>query len=146
MTRKPLKRDSALRTPHSAFGRFFRDESGQGIIFAAASMVMLVGFVALVYNVGRLTERRTKTQLAADACAYSGAMVMSNSLSAIAWTNSAMAQVYYDCLKYAVDVTVTGVAAAAERMNGNPSGPAYTAYQAAYQRAAVNLPVIVKGN
>ena len=139
MTRKPLKRDSALRTPHSAFGRFLRDESGQGIIFAAASMVMLVGFVALVYNVGRLTERRTKTQLAADGCAYSGAMVMSNSLSAIAWTNSAMAQVYYNCLKYAVDVNVTGVAAAAERMNGT-SGEACNAYQLAYDRAAENLP------
>jgi len=131
---------STANNRQSPLARFWRDESGQGIIFAAASMVMLVGFVALVYNVGHLTERRTKTQLAADACAYSGAMVMSNSLSTIAWTNSAMAQVYYNCLKYAVDVNVTGVAAAAERMNGSVGGPAYTAYQAAYQRAGENLP------
>ena len=36
------KRLAALLSPR----RFWRDESGQGIIFAAASLIVLVGFVA----------------------------------------------------------------------------------------------------
>ncbi len=131
--------NSALRTSHSAFRSFWRDESGQGIVFAAVSMIMLVGFVALVYNVGHLTERRTKVQLAADACAYSGAIVVGNSLSTIGWINSAMAQVYYNSLKYAVDVNVTGTAAALERAQGE-RGAAWSAYEAAYLRAAEGIP------
>ena len=95
-----------------------RDEAGQGIIFAAASLVVLVGFVALVYNLGRVIEGRTRMQLAADSAAYSGAMVEANSLSAIGWINSAMAQTYYNSLKYAVDVNVSGVAAELERRLG----------------------------
>ena len=120
--------------------RFWRDERGQGILFAAASLVMLVGFVALVYNVGRLTERRTKVQLAADACAYSGATVAANSLSLIGWSNSAMAQVYYNAMKYAVDVNAAGVAAAAERMQGIQDGSANQVYNQVLQRAMSNLP------
>ena len=72
---RPTNRKSAIRTPHSAFRRFCGDESGQGILFAAATLLVLVGFIAFVFNIGRLLDRRTKTQIAADAAAYSGAMV-----------------------------------------------------------------------
>ena len=133
---------SALCTLRSAFRRFCGDESGQGILFAAASLVLLVGFVALVYNVGRLTERRTKIQLAADAAAYSGAMVEANSLSTIGWINSAMAQIYYNSLKYAVDVNVTGVAAKMELIlsQGDPGqGEAVSAFQEIVSRRGDDL-------
>ena len=76
---------------------------------------MLVGFVAFVFNIGRLLDRRTKTQIAADAAAYSGAMVEADAVSAIACINSAMSQVYYNCLKYAVDMNESAVAAELER-------------------------------
>ncbi len=114
-------------------------------MFAAATLLLLVGFVALVYNIGRVVERRTKMQLAADSAAYAGATVEGNSLSAIGWINSAMAQIYYNALKYAVDVNVAGVAAELERRlnpEADPGGPAYTAYQTAIlaTRARAALP------
>jgi hypothetical protein len=134
---------SALCTLHSALRRFCGDESGQGIIFAAATLLVLVGFVAFVFNIGRLLDRRTKMQIAADAAAYSGAMVEANSVSAIAWINSAMSQVYYNALKYAVDVNVAAVAAELDRRL-NPdtyqSGQAYATYQTAWTQASNNLP------
>ncbi len=129
----------------SAITRFWHDQSGQGMLFAAASLVLLVGFVALVFNVGRLIERRTRIQLAADAAAYSGAVVEANSLSSIAWTNSAMAQLYYNGLKYAVDVCVTGVAAKMEMVQnqwtpGDPLPGAVSVHRDAWIRAEENLP------
>ena len=102
-----MKRNTFLR-------RFWRDEGGQGIVFAAASLLVMVGFVALVFNVGTVVENRMRIQMAADNAAYSGAMVQANALSTIAWINSAMAQIYYNCQRYAVDVNITGVAAVAE--------------------------------
>ena len=78
-----MKRNTFLR-------RFWRDEGGQGIVFAAASLLVMVGFVALVFNVGTVVENRMRIQMAADNAAYSGAMVQANALSTIAWINSAM--------------------------------------------------------
>ncbi len=136
----------ALSTLHLALctrRRFLADESGQGIIFAAATLLLLVGFVAFVFNFGRLLDRRTKTQIAADAAAYSGAMVEADAVSAIAYINSAMSQVYYNSLKYAVDMNESAAAAQLEYMLSPqylqyllnpqnppppPSGAAWTAY------------------
>ncbi len=136
-------RHEAHKQSHSALRRFFADESGQGIIFAAATLLLLVGFVAFVFNFGRLLDRRTKTQIAADAAAYSGAMVEADAVSAIAYINSAMSQVYYNSLKYAVDMNESAVAAELEYLMSPqyvqtllnpqnppaaPSGPAWIAY------------------
>ena len=94
-----------------AVGRFLRGQTGQGLVFTAISLLVLVGFVALVYNIGRLTERRTKIQIAADAAVYSGALVEANSLSTIAWCNSAMAQCYYNGVRCGVNECVSGAGA-----------------------------------
>jgi hypothetical protein len=132
---------AAFRALRSALCRFRRDERGQGILFAAASLIILVGFVVLVANIGRVVERRVRVQLAADSAVYSGAMVEANSLSAIGWINSAMGQVYYNAMKYSVDVNVTAVAAELERrVNGGP-GPAWNAWTAAMARARENMPL-----
>jgi hypothetical protein len=109
---------SVISNQKSHIGRFLADESGQGIIFAAATLLVLVGFLAFVFNIGRLLDRRTKTQIAADAAAYSGAMVEADAVSAIAWINSAMSQVYYSSLKYAVAMNEAAVAAEVERRMG----------------------------
>ena len=139
---------SALTTRHSPFAilrRAWRDESGQGMLLAAASILVLVGFVALVYNVGNVVDRRTRMQMAADSAAYSGAQVLANSLSTIGWINSAMAQIYYNAQRYAVDVNVTAVAALAEmRVTQGASigsGPAYMAHREAYDRAQEYIPM-----
>ena len=134
---------SVIRNQKSLFARFLSDESGQGIVFAAATLLLLVGFVAFVFNIGRLLDRRTKVQIAADAAAYSGAMVEADAVSAIAYINSAMSQVYYNAMKQAVDVDVTAVAAELERLT-NPNGPGtvdpnlpgYQAYSMAWNNAS----------
>ena len=125
----------------SALSRFRRDEQGQGVLFAAASLIVLIAFVLLVVNVGRVVERRTRVQLAADSAVYSGAMVEANSLSAIGWINSAMGQVYYNAMKYAVDVNVTSVAAELENRVNGTQGPAWTAWDKAMTRARQNMPL-----
>ena len=110
---------------------------------AAATLLILVGFVAFVFNIGRLLDRRTKMQIAADAAAYSGAMVEADAVSAIAYINSAMSQVYYNSLKYAVDVNEAAVAAELERRMNYPSyepgAVAWPAYQTVYSTASAGL-------
>ena len=141
--KRAKNRASTARGRLSAVNRFCRDQSGQGILFAAVCILLLAGFVALVFNVGRLTQRRTQIQMAADAAVYSGSMVEANSLSTIAWINSAMAQIYYNAMKYAVDVNVTAVAAKLELIqsigpsNGtpDPAVPALAVHRQAMQRA-----------
>jgi len=132
--RRQARRNTFLRC-------FWRDESGQGIVFAAVSMILLVGFVALVFNVGTAVENRMRIQMAADNAAYSGVMVQANALSTIGWINSAMAQIYYNCQRYAVDVNVTGAAAVAElRMSRGAPGEACDTHRRAYDRARTYIP------
>ena len=119
-----------------------RDERGQALLFAAASIMILVGFIAVVYNLGRITERRTAIQLAADDAAWSGATVQANSLSTIAWANNGLAQIYTTMVQYAVDVCITGVAAEMEHRKDPtaPPGPAGQAYIDAVSKAAEGMP------
>jgi len=94
-----------------------RDDSGQGLVFAAISFMMLILAVGLVYNVGQITNRKIQTQLAADAMAYSGALVQADALSAIAVINDGMAQIYSRLLQYVRDVTVYAVLAEFTNIN-----------------------------
>lgn len=48
-------------------------ESGQGLILAAAAMLVILGFAALAIDVGRLMHERRELQNAADAAAMAGA-------------------------------------------------------------------------
>lgn len=121
------------------FRAFVRDEGGQGVLFAAASMMVLVAYVALVTNVGATATRRIRTQIGTDAAAYSGAVIQANSISAIAWINSGMAQVYRQIMRYSVDLSAAGVAAEMERRQGS-TGLAHVAFQEARQRAQAGIP------
>ena len=125
-------------------GRFGREQRGQALVFGAVSLLLVAGFVALVYNVGRAAQRRVQVQMAADMTAYSGAAIKANALSSIGWINDGMAQVYYNMMRYAVDVNTAGLAAELEyRQNGkvlDPSGAGYRAYQEAYDRAREWIP------
>lgn len=92
------------------FNRFFRrlhrGEEAQGMVFGAISLFMLAACIGLVHNSGVVTSRRIETQTAADAAAYAGSLVSANIISDIAWMNDGMAYVYYNMMRYAVDVTV----------------------------------------
>jgi Flp pilus assembly protein TadG len=139
-TGHPTRGEPVSYRPYSPY-RFVHDQSGQGIVFAAATLILLIGFVALVLNLGRVIERRTRMQLAADAAAYSGASVQADTLSAIGWINSLMAQVHYNALKYAVDLNVAGVQAELERRReGEISAATAQTLRDAYTRANTELP------
>jgi hypothetical protein len=83
--------------------RFLSDESGQGLIFGAVTLFVLVFCVSMVHNVGQVASERTNCQTAADAAAYSGVMVEADVVSSIAWMNEGMAYVYYHLMRYVVD-------------------------------------------
>lgn len=67
---------------------FLRDEKGSALIIVAAAMVVLMGFAALVTDVGALYAKRTKFMDTADAAALAGAQELPASKSAaqeVAW-------------------------------------------------------------
>lgn len=51
---------------------FWKDEEGSVIVFTAISMIALIGFTALVVDVGSMTNERSLLQNAADAAALAG--------------------------------------------------------------------------
>jgi hypothetical protein len=95
-------------------------EDGQALVFGALTLFMLACFVIYIADQGMLTSARMEVQSAADECAYSGALYEANVCSAVAYLNEAMAYMYYDALRYAVDTTVSGVFATVKR-----HGPPY---------------------
>ncbi|MHC5039535.1 MAG: flp pilus-assembly TadE/G-like family protein, partial [Planctomycetota bacterium] len=82
------------------------EEKGQGLLFGVVSLFILCLCTAMVYNLGQVTNTRTRVQSAADSAALSGALVEADIGSSIAWMNDGMAYVYYHLMRYAVDVIV----------------------------------------
>ncbi len=54
--------------------RFVKEQTGQTLVFASLSMLVLMGFVALAVDVGLLFRARRNVQIAADAAAVAGAL------------------------------------------------------------------------
>jgi hypothetical protein len=157
-----------LPSPKPLFSRLIRgvcriheNESGQGLVFAAITLLMLTYFAGAVYRVGYLSSQKMKVQSATDAAAYSMALTQANGLSALAWINEGMAATHYQMMKYAVDVIVAAVdqefildpaqgdASSPRRGPDFQPDPNVTAsdraaakqrYQNAYQVASANIP------
>jgi hypothetical protein len=85
------------------FRRLIHEEDGQGLIFGAVTLFVLVFCIAMVHNVGQVAGERTRVQSAADAAAYAGALIEADVVSSVAWMNEGMAYVYYHMMRYAVD-------------------------------------------
>lgn len=85
------------------------DERGQSLIFGVMTIFLVLFLAAMILCVGQVTARRIQMQFAADAAAYSSALVESDCLNAIALLNTAMAQVRARALRYAADVNAYGV-------------------------------------
>ena len=83
-----------------------RGEHAQGMVFGAISLFMLAACIGLVHNSGVVISRRIRVQTAADAAAYAGSLTTANIISDMAWMNDGMAYIYYNLMRYAVDVTV----------------------------------------
>jgi hypothetical protein len=69
-----------------------RRRSGQVLVITLLAMVLLVGLVFFVYNVGDSANQRVELQNAADAVAVSGAGWMARSMNIIAMNNVAMSR------------------------------------------------------
>ena len=89
--------------------RVHQNENGQGLVFAAITLLFLTYFAGAVYRVGFLSSQKMKVQNCADAAAYSMALAQANGLSTLAWINEGMAAVHYQLMKYAIDVIVAAV-------------------------------------
>ena len=86
--------------------RLWRDESG--VVFAFTVIVFLTLFVIAcsVYAVGENLRQRIVLQNAADAAAYSGAVVQADGLSRVAAINKAMAWTYVQMGRAVMDYDV----------------------------------------
>ena len=96
MLRALAKRLSCLR----------REDDGQAIIFGAFGMLVVVMFMLLVFEVGRTGARRIQMQNAADAGAYSGALVKADALASLAYLNNGMAWMWYRSCRHATDTII----------------------------------------
>lgn len=121
--RETLRRRAAAllrdRLSARAAGRAFIDDEGGGsMVFGAICMFALVIFIFLVLNTGITSTEYMKVQNAADAGAYSGALVGSNSLNAIAEINDGMSYVYYSLMRYSIDAITYGTLAQLQQYPG----------------------------
>ena len=134
-------------------------QSGQALVFCALTAFMLASFIIFVADLGLVTSTRVQVQNAADECAYGGTLYEANVISSVAYLNEAMAYLYYDALRYAVDTTRTGVLASLRRYgppypddsrvyeDEDPDAPGFSGnpidvYNRAYGRAQANIPQI----
>ena len=134
-------------------------EDGQALVFGALTLFMLAAFVLFISDLGVTTSARVDVQIAADECAYSGALYEANLCSSVAYLNEAMAYLYYDALRYATDTTLLGVLAQFKYVRPKPppdeliwddadamaspySGSPIPHYNRAYDRAREQVPEI----
>lgn len=82
------------------------DEDGASMVFAAITMLTVSVSIMFVFQVSLVSTDKIQMQNAADAAAYSGALVEANSLNAIGQVNDAMAYLHYTLLRYTVDSIV----------------------------------------
>ena len=106
-------------------GRHAGDESGSAMVFGTLTLLTVTTTVLFVINLGVVSSDRMQLQNAADAAAYSAALVEANSLNSIAAINDGMAFIQFNLSRYAVDVVVTTAFAGIENHHllGSQAGP-----------------------
>lgn len=92
-----------------ALERLHRDRGAQGLVFAALVLFLLVAFLASVVDLGALLEARIRHQGAADAAAYSGAVVRAQGLATIAAMNHVLVWLARAALGLVAAVVTLGV-------------------------------------
>lgn len=70
------------------FTKLIKNEDGQSLVIFALLLVILIGFVALVVDVGSLYIKKIELQTAADAAALAGAQYLPNASTAVGIANS----------------------------------------------------------
>ncbi len=88
------------------------DTRGQALVFAAFTMLVLVAFVAFATRAVETLALKIELSGAADASAYSAAVVLANALQTIAAINHLMVWCYRAILGIVVSVVTLGILAA----------------------------------
>ena len=79
------------------------NERGQLSIFFGTTMIVVIGLIAFIINIGYFVKAKINLQNAVDAAAYSGASVQARQLTNIAYLNWEMRNVYKEWMfKYYV--------------------------------------------
>ncbi|MBL4847039.1 MAG: hypothetical protein JKY65_16080 [Planctomycetes bacterium] len=86
--------------------RFHEEEDGATLIFAAATFFTLTVAIMFVMHIGLISSDRLQIQGAADAAAYSGALVEANSLNALGQVNDSLTYVNYIAMRHTLDLVV----------------------------------------
>jgi hypothetical protein len=76
------------------FTKIRRDEGGQGLLYTAFLLLVLVAFTLTVLDVGTVVDRKLQAQTAADAAALSGAALQARTLNLLSFLNVSMAACY----------------------------------------------------
>jgi hypothetical protein len=71
-----------------------KDEDGQGLLYTAFILLVLVAFALTVLDVGTVVDRKVQAQTAADAAALSGAALQARTLNLLSFLNVSMAACY----------------------------------------------------
>lgn len=74
--------------------RLHRDETGTISILTVFAVLTLAALLGMVMNVGRQVDGKIRMQNAADATAYSGAVVVARGMNALAFTNHLLFDVF----------------------------------------------------
>ncbi|MBF0198565.1 MAG: Tad domain-containing protein [Planctomycetes bacterium] len=91
--------------------KLHRKESGSALILGVITMWFIVYFISMVGNVATGVANKMKAQMAADTAALSGARMMANTLSTMAWINDSRAMLHYYKMRYGADLIAAGVLA-----------------------------------
>lgn len=132
-----------------------KSRCGQVMVVSLAFLLPAALLVAFLHNHGLLLQQRQRLQLAADRAAVSGALLESDLLSAIAWTNLAIADIHAQGVLHCVNTATAGTLAEIEDwglLQGFPVDPpseiggvgAIGRYQEIYAVADAELPKIVR--
>lgn len=78
------------RQPIKVRGASIKHQSGQTMVFALVFIVVILIGVLILFNTGQLTRHKMEVQNAADAAAYSAAILTARELNFMAYTNRAM--------------------------------------------------------
>jgi hypothetical protein len=95
-----------LKEANSFCLRLWKDESGVVLALTVVVFLMLFVMACSVYAVGETIRQRIEVQNAADAAAYSGAVVQADTISRVAVINRAMAWTYVQMGRMEMDYII----------------------------------------
>src|SRR5262245_5582650 len=108
------------------FGRLHRDEGGNIVVLYLASALVLVGMIWAIIGVGSRMVQKENIQTAADAAAFSAAVVKAKGLNLIAFCNLVMAALLAVVLLLRIINNAITVAALVTSVACTPDDPSGT--------------------